>query len=379
MTDTNHDEARVPQYELPPLLQLADGSPVRDAAMWTQQRRPQLLALFAQQVYGQTPVQTMPLHVETLERTMLPGGAERRQLRILIGDGAHALNLLLWLPRERPAPTFLGLNFNGNHSTHADPAILQPAGAHAARGANASRWSVTRILERGYALATLWSGELFPDRIDGRADSVQGLFAAPEAGDGAAWGAVATWAWGLSRALDALLQEEVCGPVALIGHSRLGKTALWAAARDERFALVVSNNSGCCGAALSRRRFGETVAAINTRFPHWFCRNFHAYNEREDSLPLDQHMLLALIAPRPLYVASATEDLWADPRGEFLAAMQADPAWRLFGQEGLPVCEQPAPDVPVTGTIGYHLRSGGHDVTAWDWERYLDFADAQLS
>ena len=378
MTDTNHDEARVPQYELPPLLQLADGSPVRDAAMWTQQRRPQLLALFAQQVYGQTPVQTMPLHVETLERTMLPGGAERRQLRILIGDGAHALNLLLWLPRERPAPTFLGLNFNGNHSTHADPAILQPAGAHAARGANASRWSVTRILERGYALATLWSGELFPDRIDGRADSVQGLFAAPEAGDGAAWGAVATWAWGLSRALDALLQEEVCGAVALIGHSRLGKTALWAAARDERFALVVSNNSGCCGAALSRRRFGETVAAINTRFPHWFCRNFHAYNEREDSLPLDQHMLLALIAPRPLYVASATEDLWADPRGEFLAAMQADPAWRLFGQEGLPVREQPAPDAPVTGTIGYHLRSGGHDVTAWDWERYLDFADAQL-
>ncbi len=378
MTDTIHDEARVPEYELPPLLRLEDGSPVREAALWTEQRRPQLLARFAEQVYGQTPVQTLALHVETLERTPLPNGNERRQLRILIGDDAHPLNLLLWLPQRRPAPTFLGLNFNGNHTTHADPAILQPPGAEVARGEHASRWSVARILERGYALATLWCGELFPDRADGRADSVQRLFAPPESDDGAAWGAVATWAWGLSRALDALLEQEVCGPVALIGHSRLGKTALWAAARDERFALVVSNNSGCGGAALSRRRFGETVAAINTRFPHWFCRNFHEYNGREDALPVDQHMLLALVAPRPLYVASATGDLWSDPRGEFLAAAQADPAWRLFGQEGLPVREQPAPDTMVSGSIGYHLRSGGHDVTAWDWERYLDFADAQL-
>ena len=211
---------------------------------------------------------------------------------------------------------------------------------------NASRWPVARILARGYALATLWCGELFPDRPDGRADSVQTLFA-PAANGDAAWGALATWAWGLSRALDALLQEGLAGPVALIGHSRMGKTALWAAARDERFALVVSNNSGCGGAALSRRRLGETVAAINTRFPHWFCRNFHAFNDREDSLPLDQHQLLALIAPRPLYVASANEDLWADPRGEFLATLQADAVWRLFGHEGLPVQEPPAPEQAV--------------------------------
>ncbi len=376
MNDTIYDEALVPEYELPPLLQLADGSPVPDAAAWREQRRPQLLSLFAQQVYGQTPLQALSLDVETLEQVELPGGAERRQLRLLL-DGTYALHLLLWLPRQRPASVFLGLNFNGNHTTHADPAILAPAGSEVARGANASRWPVDLVLARGYGLATLWCGDLYPDRPDGRADSVQTLFAAtPD--DGCAWGAIATWAWGLSRALDALLTTGACGPVALIGHSRLGKTALWAAARDERFALAVSNNSGCGGAALSRRRFGETLAAINTRFPHWFCRNFHAYNNREDDLPLDQHMLLALIAPRPLYVASATEDLWADPRGEFLAARAASAVWRRFGHEGLPVQQQPAPDTVVAGRVGYHLRRGGHDVTARDWECYLDFADVQL-
>ena len=376
MNDTIYDEARVPKYTLPPLLQLADGSPVPDAAAWQERRRPQLLSLFAQQVYGQTPLQSLSLDVETLERAPLTGGCERRQLRLLL-DGTHALHLLLWLPRQRPASVFLGLNFNGNHTTHADPAILAPAGSEVARGANASRWPVELILARGYGLATLYCGDLYPDRPDGRADSVQTLFAAlPD--DGGAWGAIATWAWGLSRALDALLETGECGPVALIGHSRLGKTALWAAARDERFALAVSNNSGCGGAALSRRRFGETLAAINTRFPHWFCRNFHAYNEREDDLPLDQHMLLALIAPRPLYVASATEDLWADPRGEFLAARAASAVWQRFGHESLPVQQQPAPDTVVAGRVGYHLRRGGHDVTPWDWERYLEFADAQL-
>ena len=376
MNDTNYDDALVPDVELPPLLRLADGSPIGDADTWREQRRPQLLALFAQQVYGQTPVQNLPLHVETLEETALPGGAARCQLRLLIG-GAHSVHLLLWLPRRRPAPVFLGLNFNGNHTTHPDPGILAPSGDRAARGSYAGRWPVEAILARGYGLATLCCDDLYPDRVDGRADSVQRLFEA-SGDEGSAWGAVATWAWGLSRALDALLETGDCGPVALIGHSRLGKTALWAAARDERFAFAVSNNSGCAGAALSRRRFGETVAAINTRFPHWFCRNFRAWNGREDELPLDQHMLLALIAPRPLYVASASDDLWADPRGEFLATLAASPVWQLMGHEGLPVREQPAPHTAVAGRVGYHLRRGGHDITAWDWQRYLDFADAQL-
>jgi hypothetical protein len=383
----NYDESRVPKYTLPELLTCADGTVVKDAETWRKKRRPELLDLLAVHVYGKTPPRSLGetrYTVESSEDVVFGGERQKGLIRRLVTirfpetPRAPTLHVLIYLPTsKRQCPAFVGNNFYGNHTVSDDPAIPIPEGAEGAeRGGRASFWQIPLITSRGYAVVTIWYGELMPGRVKPaftEGEPRKGGARAPDE-----WGAVGTWAWGLSRVLDYLETDHRIDAkrVAVIGHSRNGKAALWAAAQDERFAIAISNESGGFGAALTRRHFGGTDIAYMTRGSNnWFCENLRRYAGNEGACPADQHMLIALIAPRPVYVASAKEDLWCDPKGEFLGAIHADPAYRLFGLPGIDEREQPAVEMPVGDFIGYHLRKGKHAVTRYDWERYLDFAD----
>ncbi len=402
--DVNYDEAKVPAYVLPDPLVMQDGSAVRNARAWQRKRRPEVLRLFQEHVYGHSPKprRKVGLEVTSVDASALGGLATRKEITVRLtgrSDGP-TMDVLVYLPNaaKRPVPAFLGLNYYGNACVHPDPGIrlserwMRPTkemgivgnrATEATRGCHASRWQVERVLARGYALATVYYGDLEPDFAEGWRLGIRGAFAAsaersaPKPED---WSAIGAWAWGLSRALDALEREPAIDAkrVAVIGHSRLGKTALWAGATDERFALVISNDSGEGGASLARRRYGETIKHLVDAVPYWFCPRYRSYAGREEALPVDAHLLVALAAPRPAYVASATEDRWADPRGEFLAALHAGPVYALFGRSCVGVAEMPPPDRPVGDFVGYHLRTGEHDQTAYDWARYLDFADRHL-
>ena len=377
---------------LPDPLVCSDGTVVRTPDDWFGRRRPELLALFERHMFGQTPAEHVEVRTDvvTVDPTALDGRATRAEVRLAFGPASGPaagaatarpeVGVLLHLPNDtaRPAPVFLALNFRGNTVAESG---ADPARASADETAPNPPWPIAEMIGRGYGVATACYEDIDPD-VDDFGNGVHPLFYADgqtcPADDG--WGAIGAWAWGLSRIMDHLVTDPRIDPrrVIVVGHSRLGKAALWAAARDERFAMAVSNNSGCGGAALSRRRVGETVEAITTRFPHWFSRTFASYAGREQDLPVDQHLLLALVAPRPVYVASAENDEWADPYGEFLGGRYADPVYRLLGVEGLVVDEMPPVSAPVPSRIGYHIRPGGHAMTTYDWERFADAADRHL-
>lgn len=422
--EANYDEARVPSYTLPDALTRANGQRVATAEAWRTGRRPELLDLFARYVYGRSASAPggMRYVQRDVDRRALGGAAVRKQVSVLFTGAADGprMDVLIYLPSgaRGPVPAFVGLNFNGNHAVHKDPGIalstrwMRPntpglvdgRATDASRGNEASSWPVELILSKGYALVTIYCGDLEPDHPEGWREGVRARFspgagpepprparATPEALSALratgpdpkaldAWGALGAWAWGLSRALDYLETDRDIDArhVAVIGHSRLGKAAMWAAAQDERFALVVSNESGEGGVAITRRRFGETLARITTAFPHWFCGLYGYYGNREDELPVDFHELVALVAPRPIYIGSAADDQWADPRGEFLAGLNAEPVYTLLGTDGLGVTEMPPVDTPVGRTIAYHVRTGKHNLTEYDWQQYLAFADRHL-
>lgn len=402
-SDTNYDEQKVPEYTLPDPLVMSDGTKVGNAEVWRTKRRPEVLELFRTHVYGRSPIgrpKDMSFNTFELGREALGGLATRKQVEVkfTVQEDGPGMDILIYLPNagKKPIPTFVILNFGGNHTISPDPAIklsnswMRPGSGvednrakEESRGKASSRFPVEEILKRGYGLATIYYGDIDPDFHDGFKNGVHPafdrLFDGRRAPD--AWGSIGAWAWGLSRAMDYFETDSEIDHkhVIVLGHSRLGKTSLWAGAQDQRFAIVISNNSGCGGAALSRRRYGETVGRINTSFPHWFCENFRKYNGNEDDLPVDQHMLIALMAPRPVYVTSADGDLWADPRGEFLSCKHADAVYRMLGVDGLGVDLMPGLDRPVQkGLIGYHVRSGGHNLTAYDWQQFMNFADAHF-
>jgi hypothetical protein len=404
--EVNEDEAAVRPYTLPDVLAGPDGSRAGDADDWRGRVRPHQLDLLERFVYGRrlpaVPVTeaSPPERIEVVDADGLRSIRIQARLRLGADAAAPTTDVLLRLPatsRTNPVPVFLGLNFLGNHAEDPDPSIHLARGwirnderlgvvdhraTEASRGAKRHRWPARAMMARGYGMATAHYGDFFPDHPDGRPHSVLPGLGRPSEGPLASDepGAIAAWAWGLSRILDWLLTLPEVDPqrVVVVGHSRLGKAALWAGGCDQRFAMVVSNESGCGGAALSRRNYGETLRAITTRFPHWFCPALESFADREADLPTDQHALLALAAPRPLYVASAEEDRWADPRGEFLAAAAAGPVWQLLGQEGLGTDAFPAVGRSIGVTVGYHVRPGSHDLLAFDWDRFAEFADRVL-
>lgn len=381
----------------------ADAYP-HDHSTWEEVVRPRVLELFEREVFGKAPDVGVSISWRKLEEGRTSGGHVRRQFAILIEGprGIHKTTLLAYIPNKgRRVGAFLGLNFEGNHACTNELAVLR-AGLDAPdatgdihydglredievpppRGSKAHRWPVDMILDRGYGLLTLPYLQVGPDHTGLFARGVHRIFSGEgiDTRDHSAWGGISMWSWMLSRILDGigdgLVPEVDPARVILVGHSRLGKAALWAGASDDRFAGVISNNSGAMGAALSRE-VGETPQLLGDVRPHWFCRKFNETVRSSQKLMVDQHQLIACVAPRPVYIASASEDHPADPEGEFLSWKAASVVWGLYGFElsskGFPTPGQAVTD--ADGRLGYHIRRGAHEVAVYDWRQWLTFID----
>lgn len=392
------DEQAVPDYKLPGLLSGFNGRKINTPSKWVKKRRPEILNAFAQEVYGKVPGELKISEVEIWEQSndALGGLAIRKQVSLVFRKDSRnlELNLLIYLPKaNEKVPVFLAYNFAGNHSVSGDPnirlteswvandpsvGIINNRVTEQSRGVHAEQWPVNFILKAGYGFATAYYGDLDADKDD-FTDGIQPFFyrSGQQNPGSFEWGSIAVWAWGLSRILDYLETDPLvdAGKIAIVGQAQTGKAVLWAGANDERFGMVIANESGGGGAAILRRQFGQNVNLMVRNHPNWFSENFNKYAGKEDYLPVDQHMLLALMAPRSLYVSSVVGDRWSDPRGEFLSAKYASDVYQLLGNEGLPAKEMPKLYQPVVGTIAYHVRTGKKELTFYDWQQYIQFAN----
>lgn len=369
----NYDESKVPKYQLPDPLKVFDGKPITTAAEWYE-HRPKLLEVFRKQVYGVRPNTKYQVDYKEIgKRENVFGiGATARQIRTTIKarGKSHSFDFVIVIPKsKKPVPIIVQIN--NRYFVPMDKAVSQfdPF------------WPIEKIVRKGYATAAFHTSNVDPDKRDGYDQGIRAMLDMPDSDPTTRWGALSAWGWGASRVLDyaTKLPGIDSNKTAVVGHSRGGKTALWAAAEDQRFKIAYSNNSGCGGAALSRRAYGETVKRITGNFPHWFCKRFNAYGGKENELPVDQHQLIALIAPRAVYVASADQDLWADPRGEYTSLFEAGPVYQLLGKKHIQKETMPALDSPRhVGATGYHIRQGKHNLTEQDWGYFLDFAKVQF-
>ena len=388
--DPNYDENKVPVFPLPCPLDREDGSKVTTKEEWENFRRAEVLALVEKHLFGKLPAAPEQTAVTVLgEKEVFGGLGTRKSIRLTFkGQYAENVNfdILVYLPcGNGPFPCAIGLNFCGNHSVESDPDIAMPDypwpdGKLRERGDSHRRWVPEYLLERGFALITGCYQQLFPDVTEGAKNSIFRLSVPQDVLNAAVPGeytAISGWAWGLVRIMDYIetVPEIDSSKVIVTGHSRLGKTALWAGANDQRFSVVVSNDSGCGGAALSKREYGETIEIMNIIFPHWLTPQAKLDGVNIQETKYDQNFLLALAAPRALAVASASEDLWADPKGEFLGLAGTNSVYALYGRPEINT--EPVPggnDSIDNGIRHYHCRVGKHDILQYDWEKYLDFA-----
>ena len=391
------DAAKLPvKAALPDPLVMFNGDKVTTKEQWIKERRPELKKLFEHYMYGVAP--TAPkvnAKIERVDPKALGGKATLKEITLTFaGIDGPKIHLLLVIPNKRtgPAPVFVGMNFAGNHTALDDPKIhlntnwTYPNGkgvknnkaTEASRGTQKDVWNIEDAIDRGYAVATFYSGDIDPDRTDVR-EGVQQYFKGDHD-----WSTIRAWAWGYSRVIDYLVTDADIDATKIIavGHSRLGKTVLLAGAFDERIAMMIPHQAGCGGTGPSRPAIGnkgaESVKRINTAFPHWFNDEFKKFNDEPERLPFDQHCLIAMCAPRPVLLSNAVEDKWANPDGQFALLIAADPVYRLVGAKGVKSKSMPAVGKLMDSTLGYYLRDGKHSMTRQDWGVFLDFADKHL-